>query len=304
MTAGTPRVAAVVVNWRTPDLTVRAVTALCDAGLEAQDVVVVDNDSGTGVEALRAALPGCAFVALAENVGFGRANNLGSAERPDAGAYLLVNSDAFIRGPADLAALRQELSAGDVGIVVPRLLESDLVLQPSVRPLPGVGMAALRATGLERIVPDTAQPRLGTRWSHDRSRDIDSATGAVMLVRATAWRRLGGFDESIFMYGEDIDLCWRARRLGWRIRFSGGSEFIHLGNSSGALAWDDVQRWERIGAAEAALVRRHRRPVAAGLTLLFLRAGLVGREAAWRVAGSPSRARAWQAQRRGYGRRS
>lgn len=292
---------AVVVNWRTHGLTVRAARALVDAGLEPGDVVVVDNGSGPEeAQTLRDALPGCRVLALPVNLGFARANNLGAAERPDAGSYLFVNSDAFVRGAADLSALRTALEPHDVGIVVPRLLDVDLRLQPSVRPFPGPGMAVMRATGLERLVPDAAQPRLGGRWTHDHDREIDCATGAVMLVRAAVWHRLDGFDESSFMYGEDIDLCWRARTLGWRTWFCAGAEFVHLGNSSGALVWDDAQRWERIGAAEAALVHRHLPPVTATTTLAALRAGLWAREVAWRVSGSPARAEAWSAQRRGH----
>src|SRR6202007_694727 len=106
-----------------------------------------------------------------------------------------------------------------VGIAVPRLLNEDLTLQPNVMPLSRPLPELVRASGLSGLVPNRFQPSLGTHWDHARSREIQPAIGPVLLVRAEAWHKLGGFDEQRFMYAEDLDLFWRAARLGWRSRF-------------------------------------------------------------------------------------
>jgi hypothetical protein len=73
---------------------------------------------------------------------------------------------------------------------------------------------------------------VGTHWSHSSSREIEAATGAVMLVAGRVWERLGGLREDSFMYAEDLDLCWRAREAGWTTWFVAESEFVHLGGTS------------------------------------------------------------------------
>jgi N-acetylglucosaminyl-diphospho-decaprenol L-rhamnosyltransferase len=92
-----PTLTAVVLNWRTPDLALRAARALITDGIERERLVIVDNASGDGsIELLRDQLPGSEILALEENIGFAGANNAGAALLPATEAYLFVNSDAFV----------------------------------------------------------------------------------------------------------------------------------------------------------------------------------------------------------------
>lgn len=295
-----PDLTAIVVNWRTPELTVRAVQALCDDGVRPDDVVVVDNGSGDGSDAfLRAALPQVQVLALPENIGFARANNEAARHRP-ARAYLLVNSDALVHRAGTVQALRDLLARPLVAIAVPLLLNEDLSVQPNVAPLPSPLVAGVQASGLSRFLPDRVQPSLGTYWRHGSERDVQAATGAVMLVRRSAWDQLGGFDESAFMYAEDRDLCWRARRRGWRVRFTPRAVFVHLGDASAGTRWSAAERAEHVGRAESAMLRRHLGPVRAALTLGLVRAGLLARVAGARVAGKPRAAARFRGSLRGF----
>jgi len=185
---------AVVLNWRTPDLTVRAVRALLDDGVPAERVVVVDNGSDDGsAERFRTELPETRLLALEENVGFARGNNRAAAALP-AGAYLFVNSDAFVHAPGTVSRLAAAVARPGVGITVPRLLNEDGTLQPNVVPTSSPLPELVRASGLSRFVPNRLQPSLGTHWDHGRSRLVQAAIGAVILVGAEAWDALGGFD--------------------------------------------------------------------------------------------------------------
>ena len=270
----TPHEATVVVlNWRTPEHTVRSGRALLADGVPPERLVVVDNGSGDGsVERIRHELRGCRVLALPENVGFARGNNLGARELPGS-AYLFVNSDAFVHAPRSV----ERLLAERAGLAVPRLLNEDLTLQPSVIPTSSPLSELVRASGLSRFVPNRLQPALGTHWDHSESREIRAAIGPVVAVRADAWQALGGFDEREFMYAEDIDLFWRARKLGYEVRFVAEAEFVHLGNASAGQRWSDPARAERAARAEAAMIHEHLPPLRAALTLAFIALGVGAR---------------------------
>jgi len=273
----TERLTVVVLNWRTPDLSVRATQALLAEGVPAGRCVIVDNASGDGsVELIRRELPETRMLALDENVGFARGNNLGAAAL-EGDRYLFVNSDAFVHVPGSLERLQDALDDPAVGIAVPRLLNEDLTLQPSVVPFSTPLPELVRASGLSRFVPNRLQPMLGTHWDHGQERDVHAATGAVMLIRGSAWREVDGFDERRFMYAEELDLFWRISRRGWRARFVPDAEFIHLGGASAKQRWDDPQRAARVANAGAAMIRGQLGPVRANLTIALLAAGVGAR---------------------------
>lgn len=296
---------AVVLNWRTADYTVRAVQALLADGVPADRIVVVDNASGDGsAERLRRELPGVELLALAENLGFARANNRGARALP-ADAYLFVNSDAFVHLPGSVPRLERAFDDAATGIAVPLLRNEDLTLQPSVVPNSTPLPELVRASGLSRFVPNRLQPDLGTHWDHSESRPVQAATGAVLLVRGAAWEQLGGFAEGSFMYAEELDLFWRLAQHGWRARFVAEAEFIHLGGASSRQCWDDPQRAERVARAGAAMIRDRSGPLRSRLTILLMAAGVGVRALVHRLRGRPLEAKTQAAWLRGYlGRRS
>lgn len=294
---GLDALTTVVLNWNQPDLTVRSVRCLIEDGIAPARVVVVDNAStDDSWDRFRDELAMCTLLRIGENVGFARGNNIGARQLPGA-AYLFVNSDAFLHRSGSAATLVRELEGRpDVGVAVPRLLNEDLSLQPSVSPAPRPSAALVRSSGLSRLVPNDLQPRWSTHWDHGCSRDVEFAVGAVMLVRGTAWNEIGGFPEGSFMYAEDLALCLEAGRRGWVVRFCSEAEFVHHGGGSTSTRWSDEGRAERVGHANAALVREYLSPRNAGLTLAFMRGGFALRVALWTLV----RRRAAAAEQRGY----
>ena len=267
----------VIVDWNLPDYTVRSVKALQADGVPAGRIVVVENGpTEENWSSVTSALPGCVLVRVQQNLGFARANNIGARVLPGQ-AYLLVNNDAFVHRPGSVSALLAALARSDIGIAVPRLLNADLSLQPSVAPLTTPLPALVRASGLSRLAPDRWQPRLSTHWSHSSSREVEAATGPVMLVDGAVWDALGGLSETSFMYAEDLDLCWRAQKRGWKTWFVGEAEFVHLGGTSSDRRWNTQERAERVGRAEAEMVRTHLGPLRAGAALGTMRLGLGAR---------------------------
>lgn len=300
MTVSVGDLTTIVLNWRTPDLTVRAAQALIRDGVRPSRLVVVDNGSGDGsAKLISSEIPDCVLLELETTTGFGEANNRG-ARALDGAAYLFVNSDAFVHRPGSVVGLLDALEDPAAGIVVPRLLNEDLTLQPSVVPLNSPLSELVRASGLSRFVPNRWQPELGTHWDHSESRTIQSAVGAVLLVRGETWRALSGFDERRFMYAEDHDLFWRARDLGWRARFVAGAEFVHLGGGSTRQRWSEPERAEQVGRAEAAMIRDHSSSASATTTLALMTAGVGARALYHRLAGNHDAAAEQRAWLRGY----
>jgi N-acetylglucosaminyl-diphospho-decaprenol L-rhamnosyltransferase len=292
---------AVILNWRTPDHTLQAVAALRDDGVPPERIVIVDNASGDdSIAQIRGGAPGSIVLAMDENVGFARANNAGARRLPTSGAYLLLNSDAFVHGAGSVSRLLAALRDPAAGIAVPRLLNPDLTLQPSVAPLSTPLPELVRASGLSRWVPNRLQPSLSTHWDHLTSRRIQAAVGPVLLVRAAAWEQLGGFDERLFMYAEDLDLFRRSDQLGWRARFVAESEFVHLGGASANQRWSPAARAERVARAEAQTIVTHLTPLRARLTLLLMASGVGLRGVVFALLGRGPVARTYFAWLRGY----
>ena len=291
---------AVVVNWRTAELARRAAEALIGDALAPERVVVVDNASGDGgAERLEAALPRCRVVRLGTNAGYGAGCNAGARSLPGT-AYLFANSDAFVHRPGSVAALVDALGDPRAGISVPRLLNEDLTLQPSVVPRSTPLPELVRASGLSRFLPNDWQPSLSTHWDHARSRRVQAAIGAVLCVRADVWDLLGGFDERRFMYAEEHDLYWRAAERGLIVRFVAEAEFVHLGGASTGRRWSDTRRAAEVARADAAVIRDHLGPVSARITLGLMALGVGLRAAAHGVLGDRDAAATERALLRGY----
>ena len=276
---------AIVLNWRTSELALRARAALIADGVPSERVLLVDNGSDDGsATRLSVGAPGAPLLVLAENVGFARANNLAASALPATRCYLFVNSDAFAHAPGSVAALARAVAQPGVAIAVPRLRNADLTLQPSVRPLAGPWPALVQAAGLSRLVPDRWQPTLGTHWSHDRSRAIEAADGAVLAVDATRFARVGGFSERTHLYGEDHDLFRRLARDGGTARFVAEAEFIHLAGAASRQRWSEAERAERVAAAEGSVLLATLPRLGGRLTVAAMAAGagLRARVMAWR----------------------
>ena len=210
-----------------------------------REVIVVDSASTDGtVAVVRERFPVVRLVELEVNTGYGGALNEGA--RLATGEYLLLmNADAW---PARQDSLERLVSFADgapaAGAVGPRLLYPDGSLQRSVR-----GFPTLWRLGTEYLFLRWLGPRsralnafYGAGFDHDSVADAEFLVGAVLLFRRQAFEDVGGFDPSFFMFNEEVDLCYRLRRAGWRIVFTPGSEFVHIGGASTRLDWDRMYR--------------------------------------------------------------
>ena len=227
-----PRVSAIVVSYNTRDDLLRCLEALgAQAGVPLE-TIVVDNASTDGtVDAVRARFPDVHLIANAANLGFSRANNLGLG-RARGSFVLVLNSDCEVR-PGAVAALCAILEARpEVAIVGPRTVGTDGAPQvsfgPSLTPL-----AEWRQGRLVRgVKAGDADALRRARALADHEQEPDWVSASCFLARRAFLEAIGGFDESFFLYEEDVDLCVRVRAAGGRILYTPEAEVVHhLGRS-------------------------------------------------------------------------
>ena len=222
-----PRWAAVIVNYNAGEVLTDCVASVLREG--PAEVVVVDNDSSDGSAAvLGRSFPGVTVVAAGENLGYARAANLGIAATR-APVVAVLNPDTVLRPGAAGVVLARFDAEADLAALGPRLLNPDGTVYPSARNLPSVPDAV--GHGLLYFVwagnPFTRRYRqLDLGAAH--ARDVDWVSGASVWLRRSALDRVGGWDERYFMYVEDVDLCWRLRRAGWRVGYEPGAAVEHL----------------------------------------------------------------------------
>lgn len=231
----TPDISAVVVSWNTRDHLACCLGAIPVGEGLVVEVIVVDNGSTDGSQAMIAEkFPNVRLIQSGENLGFGRASNVG-ARAGRGRAVLLLNSDCELT-PGALGTMMAALDVdSSIGAVVCRLVNTDGTLQPSIHdafPTPwsllgdvfflsSLRYAIYRAPGLHRWLLRSTYHR------HEIATDVAWAGAACVLVRRSLFDALGGFDERFFMYCEDMDLCKQIRDGGYTIRYVPEAAAVH-----------------------------------------------------------------------------
>lgn len=259
------QVDVVVVSWNTKELLRTCLRSLApDLEDGFATVTVVDNCSTDGsADLVEEEFERVRLIRAGENLGFGRAVNLG-AEGTSAPWVAPANADIAFR-PGSLRALVESGEAvARAGAVAPRLELPDGRTQHSVHSFPGIRLGLALHFGLTSL-----SRNLGNRlliegaWDPERRRFVDWAHGAFLLVRRSAWETVGGFDPEQWMYAEDLDLCWRLRRSGWACLYEPDAAIRHEESASARKAFDDDERRERHLVAALTWFRRRKGAIAA-----------------------------------------
>ncbi|PIQ63701.1 MAG: glycosyl transferase family 2 [Bacteroidetes bacterium CG12_big_fil_rev_8_21_14_0_65_60_17] len=229
-------VSVVIVNYNVREFLLQALRSLQHAmrGLDVETWVVDNNSIDDSVAAVREQFPDVHVIANRENAGFGRANN--QAIRQAKGEFIFIlNPDTIVQEDTlahFVAFMRKHPDCGAAGC---RILNPDGTFAPeSRRSFPTPSTAFYRMTGLARLFPKS--PRFGrynmTFIPETETCEVDALSGSCMMVRRRALDHAGLFDEAFFMYGEDLDLCFRIQQAGWTIRYTPGTQIIHYKGES------------------------------------------------------------------------
>jgi len=225
----------VIVNWNTREVLSDCLKSIYEqtTGIE-YEVIVIDNASSDGsAEMVKAKYPNVNLIENLENKGFAAANNQGIAITK--GRYvLLLNSDTRIIDNAIAKVIEFADGRTDGGVIGCRVLNPDKTVQQTCFMFPSLPNMFLSSTYLYKIFPKSkffGRERM-TWWDRKDTRQVDVVTGCFMLIRCEVIEQIGLLDERFFVYGEETDFCFRAKKKGWKILFAPVAEIIHLGGAS------------------------------------------------------------------------
>ena len=200
------------------------------------EIILVDNASSDDtLEFVRTSYPRVTALPAGGNRGFGAANNIGFQHSK--GEFLLfLNPDTLSNAQSLEHCLRRLKEEPEIGIISPKLVlpdgEMDLACRRSV---PTVWDGFTRGTGLYKLFP-RVKLCAGYNLTYLPENDtypVGAVNGAFMMMRRDLFTRIGTFDEAFFMYGDDLDLCLRCARAGFKIVYDGRHSIVHLkGRSS------------------------------------------------------------------------
>jgi GT2 family glycosyltransferase/lipopolysaccharide/colanic/teichoic acid biosynthesis glycosyltransferase len=251
----------IIVNYN-----VRAFLENCLRSLERAlegidgEIIVVDNASDDGsVEMLKQKFPNVRVIVNDRNLGFSAANNL--ALKDVKGKYiLLLNPDTVVQ--EDTLRVMCDFLDRDqsIGLAGCKILNPDGSLQLACRrsyPTPWV--AFTKIIGLSTLFP---MSRLFGRYNlaylnPDACYEVDAVSGSFMFIRSTAIAEAGGLDEQFFMYGEDLDLCYRIKKAGWKVYYVHSTKVIHYKGES--VRRSDINEVKVFYEAMRLFVRKHYR---------------------------------------------
>ncbi len=225
-------ISVIMVSYNTASLLPEAMAALHGAvGNLAVQTIIVDNASrDDSVALIHREYADCSLLENKVNVGFGRANN--QALPLIAARYvLLLNTDAFVAPDTlhqTVAYMDAHPECGALGV---KLVGKDGVLQPSCRYFPTPLNIFLRRIGLHRLFPWVSMVD-DLEWDHASARACDWVPGCYLLIRREAVEQVGLFDPRYFLYYEEVDWCFAAKKAGWQIHYFPDTTVVHIGGES------------------------------------------------------------------------
>lgn len=223
----------IIVNWNTRDVLAKCIRSVYETGQGIDlEIILVDNASKDGsVTMVRRSFPEVRLIENTENVGFVRANNQAIA-RCQGRYVLLLNSDTYVLSNSLVNTVQFMNDHPKAGIAGVRLLNPDGTFQASYTPFPTLWREFLILSGLGRWLIRPTFPSFGPRSKKGPRQIKGYMEGAYLMARREAIDQIGGLDERIFMYAEDVDWCYRFHQTGWEVWYLPEAPIFHHGGQS------------------------------------------------------------------------
>ncbi|MBI5474567.1 MAG: glycosyltransferase, partial [Ignavibacteriae bacterium] len=226
----------IIVNYNVRQFLENSLTSIFRAmeGLTGE-VFVIDNASDDGsLEMVRAKFPQVQLIENKVNVGFAKANNA-ALKRAQGRFILLINPDTVVQEDTFRVMLSFFDENPDAGLAGCKVLNPDGSFQlPCRRSFPTPWVAFTKITGLSGLFPSSklfGKYNL-TYLSEDETYEVDAVSGSYMFLRREVYQKIGGLDETFFMYGEDLDWCYRVSRSGYKVYYVHSTKIIHFKGES------------------------------------------------------------------------
>ncbi|MGE5430946.1 MAG: glycosyltransferase [Syntrophomonadaceae bacterium] len=236
----------IIVNFNVKEFLQNLLSSILKStGRLSTEIIVIDNASDDGsVEIIREKFPSVKLIASEKNLGFGRANNLG-LEISKGKFILLINPDTIVQEDTFQKLIAFFEKTPEAGLAGCKVLNSDGTLQLACRrSFPGPWTSFTKVTGLGKIFPKS---RLFARYNmtyldENQTYEVDAISGAFMMMRREVYEKVGGFDPQFFMYGEDLDLCYRIQKAGYKVYYLHETQIIHYkGESTKRSSLDETR---------------------------------------------------------------
>ena len=236
----------IIVNYNVKEFLQNLIHSIEKASTNlAVEIIVIDNASDDGsVEVLKEKHAQVKLIANKTNFGFGKANNQGL--KIAKGKYILfINPDTLVSEDTLETMLDFLESHAEVGLAGCKILnDNGAFYLPCRRGFPGPWASFTKVTGLSTLFPKSkifARYNL-TYLDENKSYEVDAVSGSFMLMRKEVYEKVGGFDEQFFMYGEDLDLCYRVQKSGYKVYYVHTTQIIHYqGESTKRSSFDETK---------------------------------------------------------------
>jgi len=231
-----PMVSVVIVNYNVRDFLQNCLQSLYKSSIRNQiEVIVVDNNSSDdSMQMVKTSFPFVHRIKLDENIGFGKANNI-AIKKCSAPITLLLNPDTIVEEKTLETMVNYLENNPSVGLAGCKLLNADGSFQlPCRRGFPTPWVSFCKVFGLQTLFPNSSlfAQYNQTFKSENETYSVDAVSGAFMVVRTSILKDVKGFDPDFFMYGEDLDLCFRIQKMGWDIAYVHTTSTIHFKGES------------------------------------------------------------------------
>lgn len=229
-------ISVIIVNYNVKEFIINLIDSVNKARHNFDvEIIIVDNNSTDGSpEVIKEKYPDVKLIANKVNLGFGKANN--QALEIAQGKYLLlINPDTIVREDTFTKIIDFMERTPDVGITGCKVLNPDGSLQlPCRRSFPGLWTSFTKIIGLSSLFPKS---RMFARYNltyldENKTYEVDAVSGSFMFLRREVYEKTKGFDPDYFMYGEDLDLCFRTQKAGFKVMYFHETEIIHYKGES------------------------------------------------------------------------
>lgn len=223
-----------IVSYNTKELTLECLESVFNSQTRHKfEVFVVDNaSSDSSLEAIKKQFPKVNLIENKENIGFGKAHNL-VFEKCQTNYLLLLNSDTKIED-FSLDQLVDIATKKNFGLLAPKLINQNRTLQPNFGKLPTPFYALFWLSNLDTVLNNFIKIQSfhteNPQFFHG-TKKVGWVSGAVMLIKKDSFKKIGLFDPKIFLYAEDVELCWKAHDNDLQVGWTDSTTIMH---SSGA----------------------------------------------------------------------
>ncbi|MBU0649088.1 glycosyltransferase family 2 protein [Patescibacteria group bacterium] len=226
----------IIVNWNVKDLLRKCLSTLFKYNQDIDfEVFVVDNaSSDASVDMIKNEFPQVKLIANDENLGFAGANNQ-AIEKCVGDFILLLNPDTeFLDNHCLSTVVELMKKRPRVGIGGPRLLDTDMSIQASVRAFPDIISQIGILLKIHHVWPNCPwfKRYFQTNFNYHEEVAVDQVMGAFFLIKREVLKKIGPLDSGYFCWFEEVDYCWQAKQAGWETRYFPQSELIHHGGAS------------------------------------------------------------------------